>query len=404
MKKTFVLALSLLALTLFGGLASAQTSTSTSTATATNTATPTAVATVTPTATSTSTSTATAIATFPIGGHQGIDYQQLSSDIQQRIAPAVDQTNRLYLMGGSHAFGLLRIASNVANQETVTIGTNVFEYQTIQTTTGLTTASGQWNVNTNGPLSVTMTAHGLVAGQALAVEGELFNVLRVVDANTVVVARSRYGTVAAAHANGVTIYKGAALAVTTDIPVGLITTFTPTIASVALTAAINNAATSTLERVVGTTGTVGTNTIYDPGSAYTYAQRIGKVIATRNSDSSVSLVSAVAENSVLATTETLAGSNNVFSTATMAGGVARVIKRLSSVVRVPTATEVTLGTIYVPFGYVPTAWNIRVQVTSSGAYKAWGGTTTVSGNNLILTNNATTDWAATDTIYLSVYE
>lgn len=407
MKKILVLAL--MVLLFAGALASAQTSTSTATATATPTATltptstSTAVNTVTATATRTPTATGTATSTFSPPGNNGIDYNQLGGNLKMRVAPAVDQMDRLRLSGGVKANGLLRFAAAVVNQETVTIGSNVFEYQTIQTTTALTTASGEWNTATNTPISVTMTAHGLVAGQALAVELELFNVLRVVDANTLVLARGRYGTNPAAHANGTTIYKGAALAVTTHVPVGLITTFTAARGAQALAAAINNAATVNGERVVGTTGTCGTNTIYDPGSTYTYAQRIGKVVAVATA-TSVYIASAVPENSVLATTETLAGSNNVWSASTMNGGVRPMTKLISTTARVPTATEVALDFIYVPLSYVPTFINVDVVVTSTGVRKAWDGGALMSGTTLIIDNTGSTDWAATDTVRVVVGE
>jgi hypothetical protein len=345
----------------------------------------------------------------------GVDYNQLSGNLKQRVLPQVFEADRVRISGGHLAQGVLAFAVLVANQETVTIGSNVFEFAPIATTTGLTTASGQWNNNTSDPLLVTMTAHGLVPGQVLGVDGELFQVLRVIDANTLVVARNRFGTITAAHTNGTTIYKQGALAATTDIPVGLYggpsTNFQPAVAAAALAAAINNAPAGDGEIVVGTTGTVGTNTIYDPGRAVLdplgindVTNRSGKVVAKVNSDNSVLVTSAIPEASVLATTTTMAGSGDVWTSTTLLNGAAPAIKKLAHGSRVPVTEEVTLGYLYIPMAFKPGLVQIQVVTTSTGAVAAWGGNITVSGNTVVLHNTGSTDWATTHTIYYEIGE
>ena len=105
----------------------------------------------------------------------------------------------------------------------------------------------------------------------------------------------------------------------------------------------------------------------------------------------------------LACTETLAGSNNGWASATMVGGEGpQAVKRWSAK-RVPTATEVTLGILTFSFPFaVDRITSVVVTVTSTGAVKVIDGSlAVVSGNHVTLDNTGNMDWAATDTVVLT---
>jgi hypothetical protein len=115
----------------------------------------------------------------------------------------------------------------------------------------------------------------------------------------------------------------------------------------------------------------------------------------------------VADNVGAVTTalaETLAGANNVFSAAAMAGGADAAVKRVATAVRVPTATEVALGNLHVALPFTPTVAQVVVRVTATGALTAWDGDIHLATNRVTINNDATIDWAATDTIWIIAYE
>lgn len=107
-----------------------------------------------------------------------------------------------------------------------------------------------------------------------------------------------------------------------------------------------------------------------------------------------------------ACTETLAGSNNAFAASTSYGGRAPGGARHAVAARVPTSTEVALGTLQFPLSFVPSSYNVQVRVTSTGVVKAWDGAVTVDSTNKVLKmdNAGSTDWAATDTVFIQIFE
>lgn len=98
--------------------------------------------------------------------------------------------------------------------------------------------------------------------------------------------------------------------------------------------------------------------------------------------------------------ETMAGANNVVDNA--GSGLTQGPIRSVLLTRVPTAAEVTLGTLYVPLHFTPRAAIVAVRVTSTGVIKAWDGALTFDATNncVVMDNAGSTDWAATDTLSL----
>lgn len=100
--------------------------------------------------------------------------------------------------------------------------------------------------------------------------------------------------------------------------------------------------------------------------------------------------------------ETMAGSNNAWDQATFAGGLAPAVKRVHTVKWTPTTQEVALGNIHFPLDFPPKYFHIDVITTSTGVKKAWDGATLIDGNRLTIDNTGSTDWAATDDIYVYI--
>lgn len=108
----------------------------------------------------------------------------------------------------------------------------------------------------------------------------------------------------------------------------------------------------------------------------------------------------------LACSDTLAGSGNQWAAANTYGfqGEPETPRKRTKFTRVPTASEVTKGNLHLALGFTPTTVRAQVFVTATGAAKAWGGTITRNGRIVTLTNNATNDFAATDTVLIIAEE
>lgn len=217
----------------------------------------------------------------------------------------IDSPNTLFLGStqvvphrntGNNAISVLRVASNVADTQTVTIGARTFEFD--------------------------RAADGVVAGN-IAVTG---------------------------HAND-----------------------TPAAATPALVAAINADA-----ACLATAVQISVNEIL------IYAKAVGAV--------------------ALATTEQLAGANNVFDAATTHDGAAPAIKQMCHLSRVPVAQEVTLDDMHFVVPFTVGFAIAEVRVTADGTKKAWDGALSWSGRVITLNNAGAADWAATDTVHVVAFE
>src|SRR5262245_30883147 len=269
-------------------------------------------------------------------------------------ASATKSKDQVVLRPGLKAIGILRVAANIAEGETVTIGTNVFEYDVVNTDSTINVSNNDLN-NTNNPAKVTHAAHGQVAGNLVRFENEICKILRIIDANSYVVARGRCGTSVATHANGVDIFVSATPPAA-NIPVGVVTTLTPAVATPALAAEINNALAG------GERATAKASTIFSTH------------LATSLLAGAEMLLQSVAEAALTTSlAETLAGANNVWAAAAMAGGAVAAVKRVGRAFRVPNATEVALDEMQFVFGFTPTSVDIFVRVTATGVVKAWDG-------------------------------
>jgi len=199
---------------------------------------------------------------------------------------------------GRRAVNVLRLAANVADAETITLGSEVYEIDTAADPGAIT--AGRFRVNCSGGV-------------------------------------------------------------------------TPTIAAPAIVAAIN------ANTLLGLTAV---------------AISVNEILVYTNSDNSALAI---------ACSETLAGANNQWASATFTGGQIAKPQGLSLVQRVPNATEVAIGNLHCVFPFAVGAAMAQVR-SSTGASKAWDGVLTITGARVTLDNSGATDWAATDTVVVLAHQ
>ncbi len=288
------------------------------------------------------------------------------------VSPVISgtPTGKIAYNPGQIAVNTLRVASDVVSAETVTIGSDVYEVEIVNTDSTDTCLGGSWNQST-GPVTVLAATypHLLTTINSLIKIGT--EMLRLVSAGTYLVySRAASGTTAAAHTNTTAIYIGDDV-ITGHIPVGLVTTLTPTAFTAALVGDINAA--------------LGTSAV----TAVLIS--VNEILLKANA------VGAVA----LATTETLGGTNNAWSATAMYGGAAQSVQKISFQSRVPKTLDVTLGTMKFQYDFTPVTVLVYVVVTATpGVALAWDGTWTITNGLVSVDNSGSTDWAETNTVYV----
>lgn len=101
--------------------------------------------------------------------------------------------------------------------------------------------------------------------------------------------------------------------------------------------------------------------------------------------------------------ETMAGAGNTVED--IAHGQYDSLGRLGLFVVVPTAAEVTKGSLTFAPDFTPRFAEANVSVTADGSAKAWDGAVTLDVTNNLVTvdNSGAVDWAVTDTVVVRVY-
>lgn len=272
-------------------------------------------------------------------------------------------------IGGANYVAALRLAANVADQETITIGNDAFEVHSVATDTTVNTASGEL-ANTTAVVDLTVTAHGLTVGRILRVENEYMQISSVKSVDVVRVTRGYAGSTIASHANGADIYKGAQAVASGKVALPIAGTLTPTAASAVFKTGIEALSTHGVSvKVVS----------------------VNELLLSYPADAGVALACA----------ETLAGVNNAIDAA-FHGGLPPGSAVSVTVSRVPTAMEVALGNMHFVFPFTVCSVQAAVLTTATGAAVAWDGAKAMSGAVVTLDNAGTTDWAATDTVIVTV--
>lgn len=270
---------------------------------------------------------------------------------------------------GAREMNVLRLAANVADRETITVGSQSFQLVVLNTDTTFNASALD---NTTGLDCIeSWTAHGMVAGQVLRCENEFLLVKRVLSADQVLLSRGYAGSTVASHADSTNVYGQAATALTAGkvvLPLGA--TLTPAAA--------------------GPQIATGFTALNDQGFTAVYTANTLTIHREHN-------------GSHAACSETLAGTDNVWAAANTYGGIEKgeVLFALGS--RVPTATEVTLGVMGFYFPFTVTFARVTVFTTSTGATVAFGGAVAWSGGLVTLTNGTDPDFADTTTVVVEAY-
>lgn len=279
---------------------------------------------------------------------------------------------RLNLSGGSTAAATQTLTSdntNVANTETVTIGSKVYTFKT----------------------SLTPTEGEVLIGASA--DASLLNLIRAVNHSGT--AGTDYQAAAAnTQVSAATSVTSHTFAVTALIPGA----GANSIATTETSAHLSWGSTTLASGVSPTAGefTTALNTAVNAGA---YGAR-----STRVSANEVLIVQARAGTPAIACTETLAGSNNAWAAATTFG-MAATPDNLGSVhlaKRTATATEAALETMHFAFPFAPSG--AVVQITTSGVPKAWDGAVTITGTRVDLASSGSTDIASGDVVTILASE
>lgn len=270
---------------------------------------------------------------------------------------------------------VLDAATDVVSDQTVTIGADVYRVADVDTDSGEDTANGELN-NTDGESFITMAAHGLIVGDLILVQTELMRVLTVISPSRLRVKRGVCGTTIATHADALDILQELAPG-DGNIAVGLQGTLTATLFHTAFVACINDG--DGVEHVGATKFDASTVIIFSAGKPGG---------------------SPAASIAALATTETLAGSGNAWQAATMNAGHGPRNVVIETIV--PTAIQVTEGSIFRYYPFAPLEVDVIVRVTATNAAVAWIGVVTIVGNRIEIDNGGAVDWAVTDTLKIIV--
>lgn len=282
----------------------------------------------------------------------------------------------LDILPGMAASGILRVAANAASGETVVITPDTYRVAVVQTDSTKTTANGTVNNDAEYVQNFYMLAHGLIIGDLILIGTEMMLVIGVPDANHIHLRRGVSGTTIVAHADAVAIYTEATPGAG-SIAVGLGVAVTPTVFTARLTADINNRGTASVRAINVDANTV---LVYLANKAGVASPAAGNPASTIN------------------TTETLAGGGNAWDAATLTGGVPTHLPVLIKIV--PIAAEVTKGEIRRVLPFAATIVRVLVKTTSTLADVVWDGVASISGEQLILDNTGSTDWATTSEIWV----
>lgn len=293
--------------------------------------------------------------------------------IEERI------TERLQALApGAFASALLVLAENVVAADNFTIGDDVYEIEIVNTDSTDNTAGGLWN-NTTSPLIVDLSPAAydnlrptLAVGKLIRIENEILRLAKI-NGNKYEFHRGDSGTTAAAHANGVDIFRGDGVTAG-RIAVGLVTTLTPAAAQAAIVDVVNSGWGS--EKFIRCFARSAALTMFyytKPGAFTT------------------------------ACAEAFNGATNLID-ANFAGGAPTGVTKYVRVSRVPTTIEVSAGVVNIALPFNPVAAFVEVRVTASNAVKAWDGDNALVAASppapayVTVNNDGAVDFDANDTI------
>jgi len=282
-------------------------------------------------------------------------------------------------------FGVLTLSGNAVDQNTFTIGSDVYEIHQINTDTTVNTSGGELNT-TDAQSVVSLTAaQTLGVGATIRCEAEYMIVLEQ-ETTYCRVLRGAYGSTIAAHANGVDLFRAAQVVGTGRFAVPIAGTVTNTTVDDLVIAAVN---------------------WWQDGYEPRLGKGTGKVIkakaeltAAQGTSASV-VLSATPTGEPLTASETL---TNGTITATFVEGQQRASLVASEMMHVATADDVTAGSIRKVLPFTPAAVLVEVYAASTRKVLAWDGAVTVTGKVVDIGNGGSTDWAAGDLLVIKAVD
>lgn len=325
---------------------------------------------------------------------------------------------------GAHALGIVRFAGVTGDEETITIGSDVYEFDThvaetlanagairldvsggstvhSQGTLTMDTQPTATDTVTVGSTTYTWVASGATSGQ-INVGADLaaakVNFVAAINGTDGINSANAEASAAAFVGNDcvLTALEGG----TDGDAVATTETFT--------------AGTNVFDAATLGTTTAGVDpTAGESSDAFIAAVNASGTEAIRAIDISANEVLLVATSIGAVTTaisETMATADNTVDTAALRAGQAVSTGRLFRDSRVPNATEVALGNMHFVLPFDPTVVIVQVQVTATGAAKAWDGDkiiTVAAGSDpafITVNNDGATDFAATDTVQIIAIE
>lgn len=338
--------------------------------------------------------------------------------------PGLDTIKGKFLRDGAVGIlpsALVHIAAAVEDGETITIGADVYEFDTdADVTTGnilvdctggsevaaegtFTVASGQ-NAAADDTVTIGSTVYTFVAVPAAAYDVDIGTDDDGSAANLEAAINAGAGAGTAYHEDTVAHPDVTAVATANDVVVT---------ANVPGTAGNSIASTETGAQLSWDATTLGTTTAgVDP----TAGEATDALITAINASSTETitavdlatgdillLADAVTEHEIVVS-ETMAGANNVAETP-VGGGMLTTLSRAYTVAIVPTATQVLTGIICIPLEFEPTGALVQIRATADGTALAWDGKVTIDTTNYLLKidNTGSADWDADDTISVLVF-
>ena len=297
------------------------------------------------------------------------------------LAPMWDKANCPLSDAGDPGDNTLRVAANVASAETVTIGDDIYEVEIVNTDSTDNAQGGDFVPVTN-PLTVidavtNYPGNAFAVGDLIRIGNEIMKV-SVNDGADVTFIRGVSATTIATHADAADMYLGDGVTAG-NIPVGIVATLTPVVFIAALTADINTFGTELITAMIpGVTNAMYIYTSVTAGDGVP-----------------------VGSEEAIATTETLAGADNVWSVAAVEAG-RRAGDRLGSMqVHTVTATEVAVGIHLMQFPFTIIGFLTQAFDSTGLAKDSLTSLVTIENNNQIAwTADGAKNLAADDKIHV----
>ena len=284
---------------------------------------------------------------------------------------------------GAYDFALLALTGVVVDQETFTLGSDVYEINVVATDNGLDTGTGGEFNNTSPVINVPLA--GLAVGDVIRVESEFMKVIEA-SASSAYVSRGFAGSTIATHGNSLTVFEAVqqVAAGNFDVPVSA------------------TAAATADDQIVAAVQ-FWTDGGYSKGLGGGIGVRVEnglKVDAFLAPGTTTVGFAYPADGGVAATAE---GFTNGTITA-FGGGVEPASQQYAKIIHKVTAADVSAGYVDFVAPFTVDEAFATVYLTTGLVDEAWDGAVTVtSGRHVRVDNAGASDWAAGETLVVQFY-